>query len=281
MKAFAGIVLYNPDITRLKNNIEAIIQNVDEVVCVDNYSSNLSKIRELLGEYNKCKLIENHENKGIAKALNQMLEYAVDNSYEWFLTLDQDSICEPELMINYEKFIELERVGIITCWIVDRNLDMNKQYRIDNSYSTISECITSGCLVNTKICQSCGGWDEILFIDGVDYEICYRMRAFGYEVIRIHQKGLLHEMGESRRVKFFGKQDLITNHSAFRHYYMARNKIYMAKKYPNIYGLKKELFREFDKFRVILMYEDDKLNKIKERIRGIRDGFKISSHSVE
>ena len=108
--------------------------------------------------------------------------------------------------------------------MVDKNLDMNKEYLVDDSYFGVSECITSGCYVNTDICKACGGWDEILFIDGVDYEICYRMKKRGYEVIRIHQKGLLHEMSESRRVKFFGKQDLITNHSAFRHYYMVRNK---------------------------------------------------------
>ena len=45
MRTFAGIVLYNPDILRSQENIEAIIGQVDEVLCIDNCSNNISDIR--------------------------------------------------------------------------------------------------------------------------------------------------------------------------------------------------------------------------------------------
>ena len=89
----AGIVLYNPDEDRLVENIQAVVGQVDETILIDNNSSNIEKIKKRVNELNyNINIIENSKNNGIAFALNQILEYAIDNNYEWFLTLDQDSV---------------------------------------------------------------------------------------------------------------------------------------------------------------------------------------------
>ena len=90
----AGIVLYNPDTERLKENIEAILPQVDQIIVVDNGSSNVDEICELLNKYEQIKFIWNEENYGIAKALNQLLYFAYKNDVEWILTIDQDSVCK-------------------------------------------------------------------------------------------------------------------------------------------------------------------------------------------
>ena len=41
MKYIAGIVLYNPDLGRLKENIESICKQVDKVILIDNGSDNI------------------------------------------------------------------------------------------------------------------------------------------------------------------------------------------------------------------------------------------------
>ena len=70
-KIAAGIVLYNPDIDRLKKNLEAIAPQVEKVFLVDNHSDHIENIKKLLEQFPVCELIENEKNAGIATALNQ------------------------------------------------------------------------------------------------------------------------------------------------------------------------------------------------------------------
>ena len=76
MKYIAGIVLYNPDLGRLKENIESICKQVDKVILIDNGSDNIREIEDLIKKYLNCILLKNGENMGIAYALNQILKYA-------------------------------------------------------------------------------------------------------------------------------------------------------------------------------------------------------------
>ena len=97
-KIMAGIVLYNPEIDLLENNIKAIINNVDCVYLYDNASKNYNEIEDLISKFNNVVYKRGSENEGIAKGLNQILNYATDNGYEWYLTMDQDSICSDNLV---------------------------------------------------------------------------------------------------------------------------------------------------------------------------------------
>ena len=98
----AGIVLYNPDINRMKENINAIINQVDYVILVDNGSKNKSDIEAAIEHsfYNSDKLIINfsQKNNGIAWALNQIFKIAEEQSVKWVLTLDQDSVCPSDII---------------------------------------------------------------------------------------------------------------------------------------------------------------------------------------
>ena len=65
-KIYAGIVTFNPEIIRLKQNIDAISPQLKEVVLFDNGSKNIKQIKKLIEEYNNVFLIEGRTNKGIA-----------------------------------------------------------------------------------------------------------------------------------------------------------------------------------------------------------------------
>ena len=73
-----GIVTYQPDKQRLQENILSALTNQEagHVFIVDNHSSNLSDIQQLVADYPRTVLIENDDNKGIAHALNQIAECA-------------------------------------------------------------------------------------------------------------------------------------------------------------------------------------------------------------
>lgn len=70
-----GIVTFNPDIDRLRENIDAIKEQVDEIVVVDNDSNNIHEIMQLSNEYD-FELVKLSSNYGIAYALNIILKNA-------------------------------------------------------------------------------------------------------------------------------------------------------------------------------------------------------------
>jgi rhamnosyltransferase len=102
---FAGIVLYNPNMNRLIENIISIKNQVDCIVCVDNNSNNYKEIKDKFGNDINIILISNFENKGIGYALNQIVRWGIKHDYQWVLTLDQDSICPPDIIEKYTEYI--------------------------------------------------------------------------------------------------------------------------------------------------------------------------------
>jgi rhamnosyltransferase len=272
----AGIVLYNPDLSRLKDNIEAIIPQVDKVVLIDNGSSNINQIDLFLSNYTSCKLVKNDVNNGIAAALNQILNYAKKYRYEWVLTLDQDSVCQEGLIENYEKYIHLNNVAVMTCNIVDRNFILKKDREWIGDFEYIDNCITSGSFVNVSACLAVGGFDDSMFIDRVDTDLCFTLRKHNYKIIKLNILGLLHEVGNSTRIKnLFGKEIVIFNHSPFRSYYIIRNGIYFVRKHKDLINVRKSYFSVYRRILVFLVFEDQKLDKLKASIRGLIDGHKM------
>ena len=269
-KICAGIVTFNPDLARLNENIESIIGQVDRIVIVDNGSSNFEAIEKVC-LIKQIDVIRNTENLGIAEALSQIMDWSLMHRYEWTLTLDQDSVSFPSLIELYEKHISLPFVGMLTCLIQDRNFDDKKE--IGSGFIEVNSCITSGSLMNMNAYQKTDGFDRRMFIDSVDFEMCIQLRKAGYKIYRINEIGLLHEVGHGKNVSLLGKRYIAYNHSPFRQYYMARNHIYLARKYPDEKKLLKEMLREMRSYLLILFYEDQKLQKIKARVKGVWDGF--------
>ncbi len=53
----AGIVLFQPDILWLKENIDAYVNDVEKIYCFDNCSENIADVEDLLKLYkNKIEL---------------------------------------------------------------------------------------------------------------------------------------------------------------------------------------------------------------------------------
>ena len=233
MRFLAGIVLYNPDINRLKDNIDAIYTQVEAVLFINNGSKNLDEVKSLLDAYPNMVTIDNGENLGIATALKEIMEYGIQNAYDWVLTLDQDSVCQPGLIQTYADLCGLDKAGILTCNIVDRNFSVPNGFKPEEKYREVQQCITSASLISTKAYLQTDGFDEKLFIDSVDFDICINMRMHGFKIYKINFDGILHEVGHGRNVKLLLKDYVSYNHSPFRQYYMARNHKYLVKSIRN------------------------------------------------
>lgn len=266
----AGIVLYNPDVNRLQENIEAIVNQVQIVYLQDNGSSNILEVEELLKKWDNVILLINPKNKGIAWALNRLCEKAAFDGFQWILTLDQDSVCPTKMISKYTKY--LDKVDMLCPKIVDRNCGLleGKSVNVEN----VKECITSGCLLKIESWIQINGFDEKMFIDGVDFEFCHRMTQNQMKILRINEVILNHELGNITIRHFLWFKVVVKNHSAFRKYYIARNIIYMARKRKSLFWIIKGMLQEIKLMVIILLYEENKEEKIKRIVKGITDGFK-------
>lgn len=277
MNSCAGIVTFNPDINRLNENLSAISEQVESCYIYDNGSRNIDEIENLINKFNNVILLKSKENMGIAFALNRLCEKAIADMYAWILLLDQDSVVQDEIIKNYNRHIEVDNVGLITCLIKDRNFNYNNDIKnVDNSYEFVDNAITSGSYINLSIYEKIGKFDEIMFIDKVDTEYGFRLEYYGYKLIRVNYIGILHEVGNNTRsFSILGKKITIFNHSPFRTYYIVRNAVYLSRKYPNRKDSKN--IRKSGKHRLllILLFEKNKIKKIKSGRKGYKDGNRM------
>lgn len=274
MKILAGIVLYEPDINRLIKNMHIIGPQVECILLINNGSADIIPFieKKISGYCIELHIINNNENLGIAVALNQMIEYAEVNNFDWVISLDQDSIVPLDMVQEYRKIIGEEKIGIICPRICDVNNAL-----IESPKSNIElicneeDVITSGSCINVDSAIEVGGFDERLFIDFVDTDFQKRILLCGYKIVRNNDVVLTHEVGKIRTVNFMGHKIICTNHNAIRRYYQVRNRLYFKEKYYGKMGVIKEKVRLLLGTVKIFMFEENKKEKIVATKKGFKD----------
>ena len=122
-KVYAGVVTYNPEIKRLKENISSIQNQVTTVLIFDNGSNNVDNIQNLILGLANVVFIKSEKNLGIAAALNRLMQWGNDKGYDWMLSLDQDSVCEENFVARMKPYLTIEQnLGVVAPVIVDRNV---------------------------------------------------------------------------------------------------------------------------------------------------------------
>jgi len=292
----AGIVLHNPDIKRLNINFKLISKQVNHIVLIDNNSQNFKKINSNFKNNSKVKIIKNKENLGVAKALNQICSKAIELGYHWVYLLDQDSISSPTIIKSYSEYINHKKVALLTPYIIDTNKMSIKKYR-NLKMPDISEvewAITAGSLVNLKIWNKIGKFDESLFIDSVDIDYSIRLKLNNYKQLRINSEYILQEVGNAEPTilyrphkdnsgKWSWKRYYRSNHSPLRQYYMIRNNIIITRRYSKYKSMLKGFLLIFIITFPKLIFEKDKKELIKSIFNGIFDGIKkeVKKYKVE
>ena len=273
MKVLAGIVAFHPDGARLDENIKAIAPQVDLVVIWNNGGELPAGLPEdivLLDD-------EEKKNVGIATALNRLCEYGYDNGYDWIVTLDQDSVSPRDLVASFLPYTDDPAVGMLCPCILDRNYGtMSYDQGSEKETETVDACITSASMLRLSAWKAVGGfWDE-LFIDMVDFDICWTLQEKGFQVLRVNQVSLLHEIGHSRKVRFLGKEEVVYNHSPFRCYYMIRNMLIVGRKHNRAGKCRRWAVK---RFLLINIFESGKWAKNRMMMKGLIDGVKFNKHA--
>jgi len=252
------------------------------VVVVDNGSS--PQAREMLRAVAglDVELILNDANLGVAAALNQGVGRARDWSFQWALTLDQDSVVEPflvqALLEAYNAFPMKEKVAVVGSNYYDekRGKTLVPESPAQPPCLEQTTVITSGSLISVDAYGKVGPFRDDFFIDHVDDEYCLRGRAMGYMVILCRRPVIRHSIGGAVGKRILGRMVWSSNHSAARRYFMARNFLWVAREYfafcPGWMALR--AFRHAGFLLLMILLEKERWGKIESSARGIRDGLR-------
>lgn len=272
-KISASVITYNPDIELLKKNIASFIDEVDEVYIIDNKSSNASLLQDI-SSHPKVKIHYLQENLGIAKALNIGLDFAEKSKSRYFLSMDQDSYFAKNSVEKLKNAFK-DKMAIVSPSMHDMTSGFEENQAQTQTQAYVTTVISSGALCRVEALKKVGGFEDKLFIDAVDFDMCYKLLKNNYKILKLNTVFLNHTLGDSKSINFLGKPTLITNHSALRRYYQIRNSFYMVKTHFKSFPTQMlgYVFSNLKTILLILLYEKNKSSKFRFIISGIKDGI--------
>lgn len=273
-KNAAVVVLFNPELTTIKS-IYSYLQQVELIYVINNSTEPLcDELIYFIRSNNRLQFVDLNENKGIAYALNIGCRLAIKDGFEWILTMDQDTIVDPQLISKFEQFKQTFSGCIGMLAPVVELFGIKKEFSFHNRYEQVSAVITSGSFLNLDAYQLVGGFDDQLFIDWVDWDICLRLRLQNYPILQVNNCKIKHQLGRTVEFRLFGKHvAYITHHNCVRYYYKTRNALFLASKnkvsfYNESFYLKKSVWYDFLK---IVLFENDKKLKLIAIYKGWKD----------
>lgn len=239
-------IVYNPhnQNCNVVNNILTYSNFFKHIIIIDNSKNNNSYIFKNI---DNAIYIPNYKNLGIAKALNIGCKYALEKNYEWILTMDQDSYWDnlqlKSFFSNIQNNITEKNISfaptpinfqtkVCLLALIKKKIlgPLYKEKKIitTNKIESTNRVITSGNIINLNVIKKINFFTEDLFIDEVDYDLCYRLKKNNYNIIYFNDIFLNHYCGDNKRTLF----PKYMMHNGKRVYYIIRNMLINLHKYP-------------------------------------------------
>lgn len=266
-----GLVIWYKPGAKEVEAIKLYNNDVEQVIVVDNSDTDNSA---LCAGIANAKYISLGGNKGIAAALNRGCEEAMRAGAQWVLTMDQDSRWDQQSVRQYieeaEGYEGFEKVGIFSPFHdCDGTPDRHKK---DGKYQEMKIIMCSGNLLRLEAWKAAKGFKEDFFIDCVDDEISCHLRALGWLIVRTNRILLTHHLGNGAQIVKIIHHPY-TSHPAWRYYYRGRNMLRMAQLYPEM--AKYYRGHALKELKRLLIYDwnDDKRDKLRQYMRGLKEGL--------
>lgn len=286
---YAVVVTYGAD-EEVLENLKTLVAECARVLVVDNGSP--AAIMAAMAALPGVTVLPQRENIGLAAALNAGLEYAANLGCEWVVTFDQDSRPEPGMvaaMVATQR--RHPRAAVIGPRIHEEESDPAR-YRWVTRHEAVpflfrrvpctgadlpavTMMVTSGSMVEVAAWRELGGFDGALFIDYIDTDFCLRAIRAGRTVAVAGQAVLRHRLGARQTRRVLGRDFRPTHHAAFRHFYMARNRVRMWRRHawavPHwaAFDLSFALYN----YTRVLLFEEQRWEKVKAIARGTWHGI--------
>lgn len=236
------MVLYNPDIPTVRHALDTLCATVDCLCLVDNSPVDNSRH---FADMEHTTYMAMMRNTGIAAAQNAGLRKLAQLGVGYVLFSDQDSIVNAETAVTlrrgYEALLKMGiKVGGVGTRAINKETGMpypskSKEFETltlnaENQSLHATRCSyirSSVSLMRMSTFRDVGGYDETLFIDGVDNELCWRANAKGYSFFIVEEATITHHLGEGDH--HIANRNVAIS-SAFRIYYQYRNYIWLCRR---------------------------------------------------
>ena len=264
------IVFYNPSEDEI-NDLTNKLFLTDYAVIIDNSKDNYQKLIENnLGISEKIIYKSFPENIGLCKALNIGIGILAERGCEWAFLLDSDGKIDKNILEYYKKYIAnnlTEDVAVLApVHIFSRS--KNESF---NGYAEVKRSMTSGWYLNISAFNLLGGFFESLFVDGLDFDFCYRARRRQYKIIQSGNSIVYHNPGHCKKVSILGKKIEIGQDSPHRYYMAARGEWWNFLMNNSIYD---GLFFWYRVAKVIFFFENKKVY-LQQMFKGAKEGFNL------
>lgn len=279
MKTVALITLYYPSEENLKN-VRAISLQVDLAIVCDNSPHSC---KERFSEIENLIYVHDGKNRGLSNAFNSVLK---DKQYDWrdedfVVFFDQDSSIQPShIAILLNEFQNAEKqysfIGCIGPSIFNKNrASMEKSIHrreITKDIISVREIITSSLCCRYGVLRSIGFWNEKLFLDLADWDICWRMQKAGYACCITKKLKMDHTIGICEK-KVCGVK--IRVGAPIREYYQIRDCLYLASEdYVPIACKVKFRIKVVIRTMVHLAFLQNKRERLEYVLLGMKDFFR-------
>lgn len=263
----AAVVTSFEPTDRLVDVVRRAVEQAESVVVIDDGSPSLtdradrgdreeSAVRTIL---DRCAEAGAHvvcapRNAGIASALNIGVRRALDAGADAVLTLDQDTLIDGDYLNRARTHLHLAASLGLTEVMVSPALindDVAPFWFAERGLTLAFEPLQSGLVVTAELFAAIGLFDEDLFIDCVETEFYLRARERGAPALIVPGGRIEHSLGhrarwtpprplrplmrplmrEGARGGTDGEAIEFSQDAPFRHYYIARNRLALYRRY--------------------------------------------------
>lgn len=274
MNIAACVILYNPIASEIISNINTYLPFVKKIYIFDNSLNEADQL--VFKNLKKTEYYWDGENKGISIRLNDACDKAIKENFDYLLTMDQDSYFDTIAIKQYfESIVHFADHNKVAVYGLEYNRkDINSKTAITTE---VDHIITSASVLNLKLFSVIGGFDNNLFIDGVDIDFCFSAICKGYKNIKFCNISFSHSLGtRTKRGSIFTLylfKKYVSVHSSLRIYYMFRNMLYIKNKYEKILP---EIIRKFEKNQRYhisknIRYSDEYIKVLKYKHKACQD----------
>ena len=239
----AVIVLYFPEWDVLSTLLRSLSNQVSKVYLISNgLQIEIHALLRLQGGYAKILVLEN--NPGLGAALNQGMQFAVQDGCDYLFLFDQDSLAPPNfvssMLREYGKvqggFNKIAALGPSFFDLRSSELELNQFKRngfavwpkVGDRLPIECDCIiTSGMMINLGGLSPIQYFDESYFVDQVDSEWCFRMRSLGFRIYGTTKVLLGHRLSDSAGLRVGSITFL--RYNSIRRYWFYKNSIRLIK----------------------------------------------------
>jgi len=263
-------------------------------IVVDNGSEDGSG-QNLKRDFSEIIFLKNDKNLGFTGGNNTGIRYALKNSYEYILLLNNDTIVtelflsllvksiendpligaiQPKIMFNQNRNIIWNAGGIFNSFLTKTSTIGENQIDVGQfDKSSETDWITGCCfLVRSSVIKEIGLLDQRFFIYHEDVDWSFKIKQKGLIMFYEPSSVIYHETGMSDKNHGTHSEG---NVSPFSHYMGVKNHLFLVRRYAKGIDLIGSWMYQFVKLSGYLVYFvlRGRFKKFNFVLKGIRDGL--------